>query len=85
MTGDESIRAKIDNLYCSRRWAGVVPIQDAIVETWSYRLGLSELERGFFDEQIELGIHPALAMETTGRMAGRASSRMERSHSGQVK
>jgi len=79
MTREETIRATIENLYCSRRWAGVVPIQDAIAETWSYRLGLSEQERQFFDEQIELGIHPALAMETTEQIAGRVVSRTGRS------
>ena len=51
-----------------------------MAETLRYRLGLSEQARQFFDEQIEIGIHPALAMETTERLVGRAPSRMESRH-----
>ena len=80
MNRDQAIRAKIEELYCLRPWAGVVPIQEAIAEAWSYRLGLDEQERQSFDEQIEMDIHPAIAMETMERLAGRVPSRMERSH-----
>lgn len=76
MNQEEIILSKIEELFRTRPWAGVISLDEAIADAQTYRAGLDTEEKAAFDEQILLGIHPSRAIEAVELMSGRIESRM---------
>lgn len=61
----------IAELYHRFPWYGSISIVDAIEGTLHYRQGLNAEDRKFFDEQIQVGVHPKAATQNVEIASGR--------------
>lgn len=63
MNNSDTIHSKMEEMFCTRPWRGVVSVDEALAYAIHYRDCLPPAEQELYDEQILSGRHPSNAQE----------------------